>query len=508
MATMMSKSVADDGQLRDVLEDTPECDRGKLLSFCVEYIQNEMKNSIDFIDFWSVLPNVKVRYLTAIIKHMTEDRLLRDVLADTPEDDRGRLISFCLKYIPIEMNFIEGIVFISALTKMRLLDIDNVERNRRHIRHIPNQTQDLKERRCVIRMEVYSSYCSFDDDGRIIRLELRSYINAINAIDFPFPENIGRIDVPAIIGRLERLTDLKVFKPRSLPADELSKLSQFRTLELFDCSSVIFEYFPIQMKLRHLKKLRVANFQIEFVSVSSPFLTWMTSQLPSLEVLDFVRMKKNETNFIVDHLVTNDVICFQESLKYLGVQNCQVDENIFETIMFKICPKFEKLSELRLHYNQIKTIQNIVNKIKNNDTTEFVPLKSLRILNLRLNPIFEKMREEDPKEKTAMLKFLQSYNSICNIGGYIKQHYDSEIEYALNINHAGRKRIVEASALSANGRSLRFPLSIWPTVLERAYEISFQMYCIEHYTDDIKNQNRSADGVYDLFRYGFAGRHD
>ena len=61
MATMMSKSMADDGELRDVLEDTPECDRGKLLSFCVEYIQNEMKNSIDFIDFWSVLPNVKVR---------------------------------------------------------------------------------------------------------------------------------------------------------------------------------------------------------------------------------------------------------------------------------------------------------------------------------------------------------------------------------------------------------------------------------------------------------------
>jgi hypothetical protein len=106
----------------------------------------------------------------------------------------------------------------------------------------------------------------------------------------------------------------------------------------------------------------------------------------------------------------------------------------------------------------------------NNDTTEFVPLKSLRILNLRLNPIFEKMKEENPKEKTAILRFHQSYNSICNIGGYIKQHYDSDIEYALNINHAGRKRIVEGSAgtCSADERSLRFPLSMWPTVLKRA----------------------------------------
>jgi hypothetical protein len=507
MATMMNKSMADGCQLRDVLEDTPECDRGKLISLCVEYIQNEIKNSIDFINFWSALPNVTVGYLTVMIKYMTDDRLLRDVLADTPENDRGKLISFCLKYIPTELNFIEGIVFISALTKMRLLNIGNVNRNRRHIRHIPNKTQDEKERSCVIRIEVYFSYCSFDDDGRIIRLELRNYDNAIS-----FPANIGRIDVPAIIGRLERLTDLKVFKPRSLPAEELSKLSQFRTLELFDCSSDIFNNFPIQMKLRYLKKLRVTDIQIESESVYSPFFTWMTSQLPSLEVLDFVKMKKNETNFIIDHLVTNDVICFQESLKYLGMQNCQVNDTIFETIMFKICPKFEKLSELRLHFNQIKTIQNIVNKIKSNNTTEFVPLKSLRILNLRLNPIFEKMKEENPKEKTAMLSFLQSYNSICNIGGYIKQHYDSDIEHALDINHAGRKRIVEGSAgtCSADGRSLRFPLSMWPTVLECAYENSFQIYCrTDGYPDDdIKDQNRSADGVYDVFRYGFAGRHD
>jgi hypothetical protein len=47
---------------RDALEDTPECDRGKLISLCLEYIiHNEIKNS-------------------------------------------GKLISFCLKYIPIEMN--------------------------------------------------------------------------------------------------------------------------------------------------------------------------------------------------------------------------------------------------------------------------------------------------------------------------------------------------------------------------------------------------------------------
>jgi hypothetical protein len=346
------------------------------------------------------------------------------------------------------MNFIEGLVFISALTKMRLLD--NVERNHRHIRHIPNKTQDEKERRGGILILVYSSGCTFDDDGRIIKMELCTD-HAFNV-----PASIGRIDVPAIIGRLERLADLKVFKPRSLPVEALSKLSQFRTLELYDCSSDLFNNFPIQMKLRHLRKLAVCNFQIES---ESPFFIWMLSQLTSIEVIKYAAAKDKETtDKIVDFLCSVEDACFKYSIKRLNMQNCKMDENILETIMAKICPKFVNLSELRLHSNnQIKTIQNIVNKIENNDTTEFVPL------NLCSNPIFEKMKEGDPEEKMAMLSFLQSCNSIYNIGGSMRYRCDTDIKYALRINHAGRKRIVEGSA---GTRSLRrFPLSMWPTVL-------------------------------------------
>jgi hypothetical protein len=359
------------------------------------------------------------------------------------------------------MNFIEGLVFISALTKMRLLD--NVERNHRHIRHIPNKTQDEKERRGGILILVYSSGCTFDDDGRIIKMELCTD-HAFNV-----PASIGRIDVPAIIGRLERLADLKVFKPRSLPVEALSKLSQFRTLELYDCSSDLFNNFPIQMKLRHLRKLAVCNFQIES---ESPFFIWMLSQLTSIEVIKYAAAKDKETtDKIVDFLCSVEDACFKYSIKRLNMQNCKMDENILETIMAKICPKFVNLSELRLHSNnQIKTIQNIVNKIENNDTTEFVPL------NLCSNPIFEKMKEGDPEEKMAMLSFLQSCNSIYNIGGSMRYRCDTDIKYALRINHAGRKRIVEGSA---GTRSLRrFPLSMWPTLIRKVLPNLLQQYRI------------------------------
>jgi hypothetical protein len=95
-------------------------------------------------------------------------------------------------------------------------------------------------------------------------------------------------------------------------------------------------------------------------------------------------------------------------------------------------------------------------------------------------------------------------------------YYDSDIEYELRINHAGRNRIVESSAgarrhSSDDGRSF-FPESLWPAVLARAYENSYQIYYEEfsddrrnYYTYDFKSKNKSADGVFDLFRRGLAG---
>jgi hypothetical protein len=166
--------------------------------------------------------------------------------------------------------------------------------------------------------------------------------------------------------------------------------------------------------------------------------------------------------------------CFKDSLKILTLNSCQVDENNLETIMLKIRPKFENLSKLYLFNNKIQSIHRIENKIKNNDDAEFVPSKSLRILDLYGNPIFKKMKIS-PEEKTAILSFLQSCSSIHNIGGFKRSNYGSDIESALRINHAGRSNLVKGgTAGSGDRRSL--PLSMWPIVLVRAYENSYEIY--------------------------------
>jgi hypothetical protein len=68
--------------------------------------------------------------------------------------------------------------------------------------------------------------------------------------------------------------------------------------------------------------------------------------------------------------------------------------------------------------------------------------------------------KDDPKEKVAMLSLLESYNIIYSLG--VRRHYtDSDIEYALRINHAGRS-IVEYSD-SGDGRlpPLHYGLLSW-----------------------------------------------
>jgi len=103
--------------------------------------------------------------------------------------------------------------------------------------------------------------------------------------------------------------------------------------------------------------------------------------------------------------------------------------------------------------------------------------------------------EEDPKEKAAILIFLKTFNTVCNLEGFKKDDYDPDVEYALSINHAGRN-IVEGNG----DRPL--PLSVWPIVLERSFEKSGY---VKIYYDDygtIKEEQKHPTGLYYLLRNG------
>ena len=122
-----------------------------------------------------------------------------------------------------------------------------------------------------------------NNDGRIISLSLENCWGT---------DNKGYV-LPAIISSLEKMTELRLGLCRSLPL-ELSNMPQLKTLRFFD-SRILLSDFPGQLK--------------QLGSKPSPFLTWITKQLPNLEGLGFKSLKRNELEFIIDSLSAISTMC-------------------------------------------------------------------------------------------------------------------------------------------------------------------------------------------------------
>jgi hypothetical protein len=167
--------------------------------------------------------------------------------------------------------------------------------------------------------------------------------------------------------------------------------------------------------------------------------------------------------------------------------------------MLEIVPKLRNLRSLNLSNNNIEFFLPIMNIIKNE--ASFLPSTSLRVLDIHNNPVFKKIKE-DPDEKAAVLSLLGTFSGISNLGGYHKSDYDSDIEYALRINHAGRRIVVKAAIDGSGGNDAGkavVPISLWPTILERAYEKS----SVDIYYNPFINKEamkKNATGIYYLLR--------
>jgi hypothetical protein len=386
------------------------------------------------------------------------------------------------KIIPNEVSSIDGAVMVSILSKTAdfVVDLHNIENDRTKFEKSRNDSYSY-DLFCISS----SISCDFtiDDDGRIIRLS----INGGRRERFALPE---------IIARLERLTDLTLGHCQSIPM-ELSNLPQLKALTLIHCSDLFDNSLPVQMVLSKLKEFSICNYRSESTpmststSTSTQLIAWMSKQLPILEELGFFFLQKNRTDSVLNALSTVKYLCFQYTLKSLTMERCSIDQKSFETLWFDVRPKFPKMSALNLHNNRIESIQPTVERIKNDDIT--IISKSLQVLDLSSNPI-TKLLKDDPIENAAMLSFLESYNAIYSfgIGNYDANRqayvcdYGSNIEYALRTNHAGRS-IVEGDDRK-DDRPL-VPLSLWPTILERAYKKS-----------DCTNYAKNATGLNYLVR--------
>jgi hypothetical protein len=386
---------------------------------------------------------------------------MRDIIAETAEEDRGRLMTICNDIIPNQIIFKDRVILVTILSKTGNMDIHDEGLN----------VDRINEDGCI---SGNTWNCSVDNDGRIIELHIWN----------THYEQTGFV-LPPIIIRLEMLQNLMVANCRSLPA-ELSKLQHLQTLYLTRCCELVLN-FPVQMELRNLKYFRLTLTRIP-ESTSSPFFVWLTTKLPNLHDLHFLCLYGGEIRPL---FMTVNEKRFQDNLLTICMGFCSFEEEPtpvvtrFDTIISKIHPRFPNLRSIQLDYNGIESIQPIVEKF---ETEQKVP-SSLRVLSLYVNPVLKNIKD-DPKERAAAMSLLKICNTIYSLGGRIKEDYPSDIEYELRINHAGR------NAVAVND-DRPIPISLWPTILERAYENSHQIY---EYNSEKKEKD--ATGLYYLLREG------
>ena len=90
--------------------------------------------------------------------------------------------------------------------------------------------------------------------------------------------------------------------------------------------------------------------------------------------------------------------------------------------------------------------------------------KSIHRLDFWSNPIWKRQRREIPRKIHISESYWNVQYYLLSLNGRRKEdYYNSDVEYALRINHGGRR--ILGSAFGDQS----FPLSIWHTILERSY---------------------------------------
>eukprot|EP00536_Pseudo-nitzschia_multiseries_P017057 jgi/Psemu1/313934/fgenesh1_kg.1358_\ len=198
------------------------------------------------------------------------------------------------------------------------------------------------------------------------------------------------------------------------------------------------------------------------------FLAWMTKKrsLPNLEILDFPGTKECNVSIVLNALCCAET-SFREQLRGIGFSKSELKEKHLKRIVLELLPRFANLYHLLLGANQIGSFRDIVESIEEGiGTNSPQPLSSIRVLDINYNPLFKIMKNE-PKEKKAMLRFLEIFPSIRTL---CTLDVDDEIKYALMKNDAGRSHIVEVGSDGNGSSRLPISLSLWPLVLKRASE--------------------------------------
>jgi hypothetical protein len=229
------------------------------------------------------------------------------------------------------------------------------------------------------------------------------------------------------------------------------------------------------------------------------WMTWICrkNSMANLQHLHFSHLQENLLDSVVKVLsrkIDEEHISFRKQLRHLACIHCGMTDHGLQRLIVDVVPLYPNLNTVSVPANQIKSLQFLLafeeawkahQQTLNaglNATNQFnegylFPIfsSSLQTLNLQHNPIMKK-RTNDPLEQQAFELLLKEYfPSLGSLSSW--DDWDPPIEYLLRINRGGRV-LIEGNRPSVTNDNAchtirsRIPLSIWPTVLERAYKTS------------------------------------
>ena len=144
-ATISLKTVPDNVAYIDWMEEVVALSNAGILDLRndkAEYVASKVSSSINKLIMTPAEAEMKAR-----------DQLLQDAIAETPEEDRGRLLAVAIESMPNKAAFIDWVILISILSQTELVDLHD----------------DDVDYRDLVDNLVYCSiwYYEVDDDGRI-----------------------------------------------------------------------------------------------------------------------------------------------------------------------------------------------------------------------------------------------------------------------------------------------------------------------------------------------------
>ena len=204
---------------------------------------------------------------------------------------------------------------------------------------------------------------------------------------------------------------------------ELARLSQLQYIGFHECDKNLLQNIPEGLQLPSSTTTVQINFS-DSLSYSSlvPFMKMLPD---ALEVLYFENATTREQTDKILYLLEKNNLIFRQSLTTLRMNECKLNDDDFELLLFEIRSNFPDLHTIDVVNNNIKSLLGIEARIKrmvsssslsssSSSRTELSNNNNLCKIRLGNNPVEENVIVKnaasiDPKERAAMLTFLNAF---------------------------------------------------------------------------------------------------